>query len=260
MEDICRSGLHYTWIKSLLNPNSSILKKIDRVMGIEEFLKEYFRAHAVFLPYGIFVHSLTVLTCPQTIKAKSRSFRFANYIADKDDFLGVIKDNWKTDVEGFSMFKLAKKLKALKPAMNKSNWKNGNLFENVKKLKKDLDEKSKVEWLKEGDRNSAYFPKVLKSESNRCRVEEIWEQNNKECLDLDDTMFSNKIDDQEACRMINEVSSNEINEALFDIDDNKDPRPNGYTAKFFKQSWNVIGEDVCNAVKEFFSKGKLLKE
>nr|GEZ12688.1 RNA-directed DNA polymerase, eukaryota, reverse transcriptase zinc-binding domain protein [Tanacetum cinerariifolium] len=140
MEDICRSGLHYTWIKSLLNLNSNILKKIDRVMGIEEFLKEYFRAHAVFLPYVIFVHSLTVLTCPQTIKSKSRSFRFANYIADKDDFLGVIKDNWKTDVEGFSMFKLAKKLKALKPAMKKLNWKNRNLFENVKNLKKDLDE------------------------------------------------------------------------------------------------------------------------
>ncbi|GKA64593.1 RNA-directed DNA polymerase, eukaryota, reverse transcriptase zinc-binding domain protein [Tanacetum coccineum] len=283
MEDICRSGLHYTWIMSLLNPNSSILKKIDRVMGNEEFLEEYFRAHVVFLPYGISDHSPVVLTCPQTIKAKSRSFRFANYIADKDDFLGVIKDNWKTGVEGFAMFKLAKKLKALKPTMNKLNWKNGNLFENVKKLKKDLDEvqkridadpnnsllreqgvglfkeysldledeeklllqKSKVEWLKEGDKNSAYFHKVLKS------------------IDAELRKFVGrtiKIDDQEACRMINEVSSKEIKEALFDIDDNKALRPDGYTAKFFKQSWNVIGEDVCNAVKEFFSKGKLLKE
>ncbi|GKC86905.1 RNA-directed DNA polymerase, eukaryota, reverse transcriptase zinc-binding domain protein, partial [Tanacetum coccineum] len=40
IDDICSSGLHYTWIKSLLNPNTSILKKIDRVMGTEEFLED----------------------------------------------------------------------------------------------------------------------------------------------------------------------------------------------------------------------------
>ncbi|GKD36276.1 RNA-directed DNA polymerase, eukaryota, reverse transcriptase zinc-binding domain protein [Tanacetum coccineum] len=40
MDDICSSGLHYTWIKSLLNPNNSILKMIDRVMGNEEFLED----------------------------------------------------------------------------------------------------------------------------------------------------------------------------------------------------------------------------
>nr|GEV04247.1 hypothetical protein [Tanacetum cinerariifolium] len=187
MDDICISGLHYTWIKSLLNPNTSILKKIDRAMGNEEFLENYQRAHVVFLPCGISYHSHAVLKCPQTIKAKSRSFRFANYIADKDGFMDVVKD------KGRLM----------------------NLFDNVKKLKRELDEvqtkidadptntyfreqgvdlfkeytlaledeeklllqKTKVDWLKEGDRNSAYFPKVLKSRSSRCRVEEICDEN-----------------------------------------------------------------------------------
>ncbi|GKF55115.1 RNA-directed DNA polymerase, eukaryota, reverse transcriptase zinc-binding domain protein, partial [Tanacetum coccineum] len=37
-EDVCSTGMHFTWIKSLLNPNSSILKKIDRVMGSKEFM------------------------------------------------------------------------------------------------------------------------------------------------------------------------------------------------------------------------------
>ncbi|GJU33234.1 RNA-directed DNA polymerase, eukaryota, reverse transcriptase zinc-binding domain protein [Tanacetum coccineum] len=91
MEDICSSGLHYTWIISLLNLKSSVLKKIDKVTGNEEFFMEYLRAHVVFLPYGILDHSPAVLTSPKTIKAKSRSFRFANYIADKDDFLMLLK-------------------------------------------------------------------------------------------------------------------------------------------------------------------------
>nr|GEV46805.1 hypothetical protein [Tanacetum cinerariifolium] len=79
------------------------IKMDDIVMGNEEFLEDYLRAHAVFLPYGISDHSPAVLTCPHTIKAKSRSFRFANYIADNDELFDVIKDKWKTDVEGFAI-------------------------------------------------------------------------------------------------------------------------------------------------------------
>ncbi|GJU87422.1 RNA-directed DNA polymerase, eukaryota, reverse transcriptase zinc-binding domain protein [Tanacetum coccineum] len=50
MEDINSSGLHFTWIKILLNPNSSFLKKIDRVMDgrryencdvAEQFMKHF---------------------------------------------------------------------------------------------------------------------------------------------------------------------------------------------------------------------------
>ncbi|GJX09285.1 RNA-directed DNA polymerase, eukaryota, reverse transcriptase zinc-binding domain protein [Tanacetum coccineum] len=34
LEDINYSGLHFTWTKSLLNPNATVLKKIDRIMLI----------------------------------------------------------------------------------------------------------------------------------------------------------------------------------------------------------------------------------
>ncbi|GKE98473.1 RNA-directed DNA polymerase, eukaryota, reverse transcriptase zinc-binding domain protein, partial [Tanacetum coccineum] len=47
---------------------------------------------------------------------------------------------------------------------------------------------------------------------------------------------------------------------ILSIDDNKAPGPDGYTAKFFKKAWHMIGNDVCMDVKEFFAKGKLLRE
>ncbi|GKA16105.1 hypothetical protein Tco_0695852 [Tanacetum coccineum] len=40
----------------------------------------------------------------------------------------------------------------------------------------------------------------------------------------------------------------------------KSPGPDGYTAAFFKDAWEIVGSDVVNAVKEFFVNGKLLKE
>ncbi|GJV29248.1 RNA-directed DNA polymerase, eukaryota, reverse transcriptase zinc-binding domain protein, partial [Tanacetum coccineum] len=185
MEDVCSSGLHYTWIKSLLNPNNKIMKKIDRVIGNEEFFKKHTRAHVVFLPYGISDHSPAILTCPQTLKAKKKSFRFANYVADKEEFQRVVKDK--------------------------------NLFDKVKKLKSSLDE----------------IQTRMEDDPTNVTLREQGEDN---------------------------VSYMEIKEAIFDINDNKAPGPDGFTAKFFKKAWDTVGNDVFKAVKEFFSKGKLLGE
>ncbi|GJT38259.1 RNA-directed DNA polymerase, eukaryota, reverse transcriptase zinc-binding domain protein [Tanacetum coccineum] len=50
----------------------------------------------------------------------------------------------------------------------------------------------------------------------------------------------------------------EVKADLFDICDNKAPGPDGYTTKFYKKAWLIVGRDVCNAVKEFFRKGRML--
>ncbi|XP_071704342.1 uncharacterized protein [Rutidosis leptorrhynchoides] len=53
-----------------------------------------------------------------------------------------------------------------------------------------------------------------------------------------------------------------IRAAMFDIDDNKASGPDGYSSPFFffQKAWNVIGDDTCNAVRELFRYGKILKE
>jgi hypothetical protein len=51
-----------------------------------------------------------------------------------------------------------------------------------------------------------------------------------------------------------------IKQALFSIDDNKGPGPDGYTSLFFKKSWDIVDGDFCHAVRDFFVSGKLLKQ
>lgn len=55
------------------------------------------------------------------------------------------------------------------------------------------------------------------------------------------------------------VSEMEIKEELFSMDDSKSPGVDGYTAGFFKKTWNIVKDDFVIAVQEFFQKGALLK-
>ncbi|GKE60209.1 RNA-directed DNA polymerase, eukaryota, reverse transcriptase zinc-binding domain protein, partial [Tanacetum coccineum] len=47
---------------------------------------------------------------------------------------------------------------------------------------------------------------------------------------------------------------------MFMIDDNKAPGPDGYTSHFFKKSWDILGDEVCKVVREFFNTGRILSE
>ncbi|GJZ82385.1 RNA-directed DNA polymerase, eukaryota, reverse transcriptase zinc-binding domain protein [Tanacetum coccineum] len=57
VEDSKWSGLFYTWIKSPSKPETSILKKLDRVLVNAEFINKYGDAFTRFLPFLISDHS-----------------------------------------------------------------------------------------------------------------------------------------------------------------------------------------------------------
>jgi len=44
------------------------------------------------------------------------------------------------------------------------------------------------------------------------------------------------------------------------METNKAPRLNGFSAGFFQKNWEIFRKDVWYVVKEFFGKGKLLKQ
>ncbi|GJV15390.1 hypothetical protein Tco_1360713 [Tanacetum coccineum] len=247
------------------NPELEILKKLDRVMANGQFTSAYPAGYANFMPYLSSDHCPAVLTIPDVIRSKPRSFRFMNFLADKSDFLKVVKDNWNVEIEGYNMFKLTERLKALKKHMINMNKKNGNVFDKAYKYasideEKLLRQKTKVEWLKEEDSNTKYFHNVIKGRfvfnfSNFLGTcDKIFK------IEDPASLFTKKLDVEKAVEMIKPISDEEIKGALFSIEDNKSAGPNGYTSRFFKAAWSVVGHDVCSAVKEFFISGMILGE
>ncbi|XP_071712742.1 uncharacterized protein [Rutidosis leptorrhynchoides] len=105
------------------------------------------------------------------------------------------------------------------------NWQNGNIFEKAVMLKAKLE-----------------------------TAQQLIDKNHH------DTKLRVDAADEEVNNMISEVSEEEFKSTMFDIGSDKASCRDGYTSCFFKNSWNIMGKDICAAVKEFFDSGKLLKE
>ncbi|GJU63652.1 putative RNA-directed DNA polymerase [Tanacetum coccineum] len=147
-----------------------------------------------------------------------------------------------------------------------------------------LKQKAKVLWLKEGDSNSAYFHKTVKSRTSRSRIDVVSNGDgivfaNEEVPAAfvshyeaflgqagvtyafdSSNLFTNCLDEQIATHMVRNVTDREIKDAMFSMGDDKAPGPDGYSAAFFKDAWVIIGEEITLAIREFFINGKLLKE
>lgn len=148
-----------------------------------------------------------------------------------------------------------------------------------------LKQKSKIHWLNVGDQNNKFFHKSLQVKRNKNRVTSILNDQGESiegdylvdhfisfyknligtrsnCASIEDIgdYFEKQVPRVMCDEMLKEVSEEEIKKVMFSFGDDKASGPDGYSAKFFKSAWPVIGEEVCIAVKEFFRSGKLLKE
>ncbi|GKC69120.1 RNA-directed DNA polymerase, eukaryota, reverse transcriptase zinc-binding domain protein [Tanacetum coccineum] len=248
-------------------------------------------------PYLIFDHCPNVLVIPKIVQARRKSFKFVNLVADKEDFLPVVGKKWCEEYAGCQMFKtrLKDQLKDVQVRIDKEPNKKELRVEEalvldeyvaaLKDEEKFLYQKAKVKWLSEGDRNNAFFHKVLKSRSHRSKISTICDDMGNKFSGNDvaskfvkhfegflgcespvkdlspiSALFKNKLSMEEASFMVRGVTDKEIKEAMFQIDGNKAPGPDGFTSHFFKKAWDIVGGDICSVIKEFFTNGKLLKE
>ncbi|GJT17758.1 hypothetical protein Tco_0876464 [Tanacetum coccineum] len=242
--DINSFGLHFTWNQK---PKGSggILKKLDQIMGNTDFVDLFPGAYAIFQPYRISDHSPSELDEVQ----KALDFDPSNSVLREEEAIYVQAfNNAKLDEERF------------------------------------LKQKAKIKWLDVGDSNSAYFHKTIKSQNQRSRIDAIINGENMEvtgdavpnvfvshyesflgtdmvCELLDsEGLFHKQVSDSSNEEMTRPITDVEIKRAMFGIGNDKAPGPDGFTSVFFKKSWDIVGQDVCKAVRDFFRNGKLLKE
>nr|GEU75322.1 hypothetical protein [Tanacetum cinerariifolium] len=220
-------------------------------------------AFGVFHPIMISDHSPAVVTIPNGLKKKSKTFRFMNYIADKKEFIECVERECDQEIKGCNMYK-KKAVKVLNEYIEASN----------DKLKP-LQQKAKIKWLSEGDQNTAYFHGILKSRKYKGRIESICEENGNmydgdkvveafvyhfkkflgtkhdvKPLSYVDINFGKILSEGEANEMIRMVSDEEIKEVVFDIDSNKASGLDGSTFGFFKKHGILLAKRHMDIFKE----------
>ncbi|GFY91496.1 hypothetical protein Acr_07g0016920 [Actinidia rufa] len=145
---------------------------------------------------------------------------------------------------------------------------------------------AKMKYPKDSDKGSKYFHDLIKSNRNKSQIVSIslsdgsrstsQQQVNEsfiefyknllgsssDCSAIDISILMNGklVDDGQATELMRAITDKEIKESLFSIGDDKAPGPDGYSAHFFKRAWNIVGTEFCEAVKEFFSSGQILKQ
>ncbi|XP_062114671.1 uncharacterized protein LOC133825786 [Humulus lupulus] len=149
-----------------------------------------------------------------------------------------------------------------------------------------LSQKAKVTWVKEGDENSAFFHSSIKE--RRCqnmiyyiinagiRVEnpdEVTEAFFSYYQTLLGTQMDNRhqvknsvmahgpvLSRQQVGFLSAEFTKEDIKAAVFSIPGMKAPGPDGYCSYFFQDNWELVGDEISEAILSFLHTGQLLKE
>nr|GEZ39629.1 RNA-directed DNA polymerase, eukaryota [Tanacetum cinerariifolium] len=143
---------------------------------------------------------------------------------------------------------------------------------------KDAAQKAKVNWAIEGDENSKFFHGVINKRRSKLAIRGVfvsgdWYTNPSKvkeafydhfaahfkqpsCSRLKLSMpFPNRLSPDQVGDLDNDISLDEIRNAVWDCGDSKSPGPDGFTFEFFRRYWHFIGLDFCSAVNCFFDKG-----
>ncbi|XP_074283032.1 uncharacterized protein LOC141607579 [Silene latifolia] len=251
----------------------------------QEWLHSFPKFFAIFLPEGMFDHTPCLVSESPTLGSRKRSFKYFNIWCTASGFLDSVSMNWRKSVYGTKMYRVVRKLKFLKPALRKINRDHFSDIENsadiahtkLIMLQKELmikpgdidlrrqeyeasqtsrvlqeakinflRQKAKAHWIEDGDVNSSYFHGVIKEEVIKVNHRVVQE--------------GNLCTDAHVQTLLIPINKEEIKDIIFHIQNDKAPGPDGFSSKFFKDSWDIGGGEKTAAILDFFDTGQLLKQ
>ncbi|XP_026383989.1 uncharacterized protein LOC113279508 [Papaver somniferum] len=134
--------------------------------------------------------------------------------------------------------------------------------------------KARTKWFKEGSANTRFFHAKLKVRQARNSITELEDANNETVTDqskvakilidyFEDKFKFKEVDIEESLlevipKAITEAdqamldaipSSEEIKKIIFEMDPESSPGPDGFSGSFYRSCWQVIQDDVVNAVQ-----------
>nr|XP_027120381.1 uncharacterized protein LOC113737334 [Coffea arabica] len=315
--DIGFVGVPWTWCNTW-EGEGEVKERLDRCLGSVGWVQVYEKVTCEHIGMEASDHCLLMVdTKPQQRNGRRRFFFDQRWAKDKAT-VPVIRTAWGKVQDGSRMYKVTRKIRECRVALiewNRST--KGNAKLKIQEIKEQLkvareagelcnkgviatlkfqlskaykeeelywSQKSRNRWLKEGDKNTAFFHQSVLAKRKRNRISVLQKSDGNWC-------WSDKEIEEEMCNHYNElfmstnptefeevlqgipctisnlmnaqlikpVDEGEIKKAIFSMFPNKAPGVDGMSPCFFQSYWNIINADIVHAISSFFHTGNLLK-
>ncbi|KAJ1438736.1 Zinc finger, CCHC-type [Sesbania bispinosa] len=262
--DIDLKGSTFTWFS---NPRNGIVtkEKIDRVLANSAWRLKFPNALAMAFPVVSSDHTPILFEAlPQ--EHSGRQFKYEVMWDEHPDWKEIPK--LKARLVQLQNTKITEEsledVKSIKSQITRL-WKQEEFY---------WGQRSRLKWLKWGDKNTKFFHATTIQRRSRNRLERNkdgqgrWVVGQKDVMEAAVNHFrgvftSERTSQLEEClsdipilvsselnqRLMAEVTDTEIKTAVNSLGSTKAPGPDGLNGLFYKSHWASIGEDICRAVR-----------
>lgn len=320
--DLEFKGPKFTW-RNNRRGDDFIMERIDMAFANAKW-RELHEQAMVFVEAAIESdHNPLLLNTVEALNKVGKPFKFESFWVTEEDCKEVVSEVWCQSNDGSKMYTVCKKLRGCKEKLKQWSFKKfGNLRLKIAVTKDQLVEvqkqiesgfnedyvalekilvrkledlwqkdsmywhqRSRIKWLRMGDKNSRFFhlSTIQRRQRNQVmRLKDssgVWRTDQKEIAEIIKGHFQELyksppsrdfgdlislvepviLEDWNA-KLTREVTKEEVQLAAFQLGALKAPGSDGFPGLFYQSYWDIVGEDVFGAVSSFFREGHLLKE
>ncbi|XP_026450516.1 uncharacterized protein LOC113350588 [Papaver somniferum] len=264
-----KSGIQFSWCNNRVG-KKRILCDLDKAFFNAKWLELYASWRYKVGVKGVSDHGALMGSTTDIRKPQNIPFRYQPIWTSHPKFLQFLKQSWEEEYNGNHVFSFMSKLKRFKISVKKWNW---EVFGDLRiKVKETEDEVLNAALLSDAQpENVALLDKLITARGkheietqqynellrSKSRIKWVKEGEPNYIFEHHDVFFDENLFEAIPKVITNEdndqmdalPSSQEIKDAVFSMDPNSSPGPDGFPGSFYIFSWEIICRDLISAIQ-----------